>query len=81
MQQLAERVKGLAQSDSEIVNVPYSEAYAPGFEDMERRVPSTRKIEALLGWTPTRTLDQILKNLLALEAGRLAAKDEGQGEE
>ncbi len=79
IQQLAERVKALADSDSEIINVPYSEAYAPGFEDMERRVPSTEKIEALLGWAPTRSLDQILADVIAFERERLAAGDQGQG--
>lgn len=81
MQQLAERVKALAGSDSEIVKVPYSEAYAPGFEDMERRVPSTEKIKALIGWAPTQSLDQILPDVIAFERERMAAADEGQGDD
>jgi hypothetical protein len=37
-------------SSSEIVLVPYSKAYQdPGFEDMERRKPDTRRVNALLG--------------------------------
>ncbi len=57
---LAERVKGVAGSRSETVFVPYSEAYAPGFEDMQRRVPDTGKINRLLGWSPKLSLDEIL---------------------
>lgn len=60
IRELAKRIKTLVASSSEIVYIPYSEAYAPGFEDMERRVPSTDRINALLGWRPEITLDQIL---------------------
>lgn len=58
--QLAERVIMRTESRSEIVYVPYSEAYAPGFEDMQRRVPDTSKIRNLLGWTPQISLDGII---------------------
>ena len=57
---LAEKVKAIASSASEIQFVPYSEAYAPGFEDMQRRLPNTGRIEQLLGWRPEYALDQIL---------------------
>ena len=42
---LAERVRAITRSDSEIIVVPYEEAYGEGFEDMRRRVPDTSKIE------------------------------------
>ncbi len=58
--ELAEKVKSLSNSSSEIRFVPYSEAYAPGFEDMQRRLPDTTRIEQLLGWKPKYTLDQVL---------------------
>lgn len=57
---LAERVRSLVRSESKIQLVPYSEAYAPGFEDMQRRLPNTAKIESLIGWRPEYSLDQIL---------------------
>jgi UDP-glucose 4-epimerase len=57
---LAERVKAATGSDSEIVYVPYTEAYAPGFEDMQRRVPNIDRINHLLGWRPEITLDEML---------------------
>jgi UDP-glucose 4-epimerase len=60
IRELAERIKALIGSQSEIVYIPYSEAYAAGFEDMERRVPSTERINELIGWRPEITLDQIL---------------------
>ena len=61
---LAERVKVLVQSDSEIITVPYERAYGEGFEDMPRRVPDTGKLERLIGDRPTRSLDEILKNVI-----------------
>lgn len=64
---LAERIRLLAGSDSPIVRVPYAEAYAPGFEDMQRRVPDTARIAALLGWQPQRSLDEILRGVIAYE--------------
>ena len=50
MIELAERVRRAAGSKSEIVRVPYDEAYGEGFEDMARRVPDTAKISTALGW-------------------------------
>jgi UDP-glucose 4-epimerase len=57
---LAERAKSLTGSKSPIKYVPYSEAYAVGFEDMMRRVPDTTRINQLIGWTPKLSLDDIL---------------------
>ena len=50
----------ITDSVSEIVYVPYSEAYAIGFEDMARRVPDTERLNALIGWRPEVSLDQLL---------------------
>jgi UDP-glucose 4-epimerase len=69
--ELAERVKALAGSSSPLVNVPYSEAYAPGFEDMQRRAPDTSRIRALLGWQPRRPLDEILAAVIDYQRDRL----------
>jgi UDP-glucose 4-epimerase len=62
---LAERIKSLAGSDSEIQLVPYDQAYEEGFEDMSRRVPDIGKIGRLLGWSPTLDLDAILNDVIA----------------
>ena len=60
---LAERVKQIVGSSSEIVTVPYSEAYEEGFEDMARRVPDLGKIEKLIGYRPKVELDQIIRSI------------------
>jgi UDP-glucose 4-epimerase len=62
---LAERVRSLTGNKSPIRLVPYSEAYTAGFEDMVRRVPDLTKIRKLIGYRPTRNLDQILADILA----------------
>lgn len=64
IRQLAERVKTLTGSSSEIVAVPYEQAYGEGFEDMPRRVPDITKVERLIGYRPTRTLDQVLQRVI-----------------
>ena len=62
--ELAERVRARTNSESEIVLVPYEEAYGPGFEDMFRRIPSLTKIGDAIGWAPSRDLDQILDDVV-----------------
>jgi UDP-glucose 4-epimerase len=61
---LAERIKTMAHSASPISYLSYDEAYAPGFEDMQRRVPSIERIHAHTGWQPHYTLDEILKSVI-----------------
>jgi len=65
--ELAERVKAMCGSDSPIVKIPYSEAYAPGFEDMQRRVPDTTRLRKLIGWQARRSLDEILAGVVSYE--------------
>ena len=61
---LAELVKEMTKSSSEIIKVPYSEAYEPGFEDMQRRVPDISVISKLLNWKPQYRLNHILENII-----------------
>jgi UDP-glucose 4-epimerase len=61
---LAERVRAATSSSSEITLVPYEEAYEEGFEDMQRRIPDTSKLRGLIGWSPTKDLDQILADVI-----------------
>ncbi|HWT03628.1 MAG TPA: GDP-mannose 4,6-dehydratase [Pyrinomonadaceae bacterium] len=68
--ELAQRVKELAGSESEIVFVPYDEAYEEGFEDMPRRVPDISKVNALVGFRPEMTLDGILQSVINFHSGR-----------
>lgn len=59
---LAKRVVEITGSKSEILTIPYSEAYSEGFEDMLRRVPDISKIQKVLGWAPKISLDRIIKD-------------------
>ncbi len=65
VRELAERVRDKADSGSDIVTVPYDEAYEQGFEDMQRRIPDVTKVRELLGWRAERRLDDILDDVLA----------------
>ncbi len=68
--ELAQRIKELTKSDSEIVLVPYDEAYEEGFEDMPRRIPDITKINALVGFQPEIKLDGILDKVISYYSGR-----------
>jgi UDP-glucose 4-epimerase len=61
---LAEKIRGLTGSPSEIVHVPYDKAYESGFEDMPRRVPDTTKLQNLIGFRPTVELDETLTRVI-----------------
>jgi len=64
MLDLAERVKARTGSKSEIVRVPYDQAYEEGFEDMPRRVPDLSRLRALTGYEPQVHLDEILDKVI-----------------
>ncbi|HEY8224215.1 MAG TPA: GDP-mannose 4,6-dehydratase [Pyrinomonadaceae bacterium] len=68
--ELAQRVKELTSSSSDIVFVPYDEAYEEGFEDMPRRVPDISKVSELVGFRPKMRLDGILKSVIDYQSGR-----------
>jgi UDP-glucose 4-epimerase len=70
---LAHRVVGLTESQSELQFVPHEEVYELGVEDVLHREPSIEKIGAAIGWAPTRTLDEILADVIAFERGRVEA--------
>jgi UDP-glucose 4-epimerase len=61
---LAELVRELAGSESDIVTVPYDKAYEAGFEDMPRRVPDLDRIKALIDWSPQVGLREILTRVI-----------------
>jgi UDP-glucose 4-epimerase len=60
---LAKKVIAQTNSKSEIVYVPYDQAYGEGFEDMERRVPNIELIKSLVDWTPTRDLSTMITDI------------------
>jgi UDP-glucose 4-epimerase len=61
---LADMVKALTGSSSLIRFIPYDEAYAPGFEDMERRVPGCEKLVSMIGFRPTTQLSSIIESVI-----------------
>ena len=63
IKQLADRAIEIAGSSSKIQFVPYEEVYGDGFEDMQRRVPSLDKAKQLIGYQPTRSLDDIIHDV------------------
>jgi len=65
IKELADTVVKETNSQSSIEFIPYEKAYAPGFEDMQRRVPDISKIKQELGWAPKMNLSQIITDVAA----------------
>ena len=61
---LAEKIIKIANSNSKPFKIPYDEAYSPGFEDMMRRVPDISKAKKILGWEPKQNLDDIIISVI-----------------
>jgi len=64
IEELAKEIIKLTKSKSKIKYIRYNEAYEEGFEDMQRRVPDTAKINKLIGFKPTYTLSEIIKDIV-----------------
>lgn len=69
--ELAVLVRRLTQSTSEIVSVPYEQAYEKGFEDMPRRLPDLKKINQTIGYEPTLDLPEMLELIIAYDRRQL----------
>src|SRR5262249_5030971 len=78
--ELAERIRDLTGSRSELSFVPYGEVYGLGIEDTLHREPSIGKISAAIGWVPTRSLDDLLAEVIAAKraAGPAGHAPEGR---
>ena len=76
---LAEMVVKATDSRSEMVKVPYSEAYPPGFEDTQRKVPDITKVTSMIGFRPGRTLEDILADVIEEQSSHLQAKTSSNG--
>ncbi len=61
--ELADRVKGITNSESEITHVPYENVYGKGFEDMKRRTPNLSKIKKMIDYKSTYSVNDILKDV------------------
>jgi UDP-glucose 4-epimerase len=66
---LAGRVIERTGSHSKISLVPYEDAYDDGFEELGRRQPDTTALETLTGWSPSRTVDEAIDDVIAHEQG------------
>jgi UDP-glucose 4-epimerase len=71
---LARLIISRCGSQSSIQLISYDEAYDSGFEDMQRRVPDTAKLRSRTGWSPHRSLDGILDEMIAEAARELAVR-------
>ncbi|MGW4422898.1 NAD-dependent epimerase/dehydratase family protein [Streptosporangium sp. NPDC004631] len=71
--ELAKLITELTGTTAGVDLISYAEAYEEGFEDMMRRVPDTTKLRELTGWTPRRSLDDILTETIAEARADLAA--------
>ena len=63
IEDLAHEVIEQTGSSSVIEKVLYEKAYAPGFEDMQRRIPDITKIKRTVGWSPKRDLSIIISDI------------------
>jgi UDP-glucose 4-epimerase len=73
MNALARLVLERSGSGSDIVHIPYEEAYEEGFEDVERRVPDIGKIESVVGWKPRFGLEEIVTDTIEFDRRNIAA--------
>ncbi len=71
IRRLAEMVRDAAGSASAIELVPYAEAYPPGFEDLQRRVPDVRRLVRLTGYRPATSLEEIVADVVADQRARV----------
>ncbi len=62
--ELARRVREISSSSSEIVKIPYEEAYPPDFEDMQRRVPDVSRLLELTGMAPKSSIETIIREII-----------------
>ena len=65
IEDLAALIKEKTGSASEIVYIPYDEAYQEGFEDMRRRVPDIAKAKGLIGFEPSMDIEGIVDSVIA----------------
>ena len=62
---LAKKIIEVTKSNSKVNFIPYAKLKSQGFEDMQRRVPSTEKLKKLTGWATKKGLDDILFDYLS----------------
>jgi UDP-glucose 4-epimerase len=75
IKQLAERIVEITGSKSAITYVPYKQAYPPGFEDMERRVPDLARLRRFTGYQAKYDLDDILRDVVRYVREKMPQQD------
>jgi len=75
--ELAEQVVRRSGSSSRIRLIPYHEAYGEGFEDMKRRIPSLDRIQNAIQWSPSRSIEAIIDDVIADVKSRMAGNADG----
>jgi UDP-glucose 4-epimerase len=75
---LALMVQKMTHSASDIVFVPYDQAYEEGFEDMQRRLPDLSKIRDLIDYKPSLDLPELLTQIIAHEKEQLTKDVSGE---
>jgi UDP-glucose 4-epimerase len=73
IEELALLVRQRAGSRSPILYTPYEQAYRPGYEDMQRRVPSVERLHRLTGFRPQIGLTEIIDRTAAHLRSTMAA--------
>jgi UDP-glucose 4-epimerase len=73
---LAKRAIEITASKSDLRYIPYDQVYGEGFEDMQRRVPSLEKARRLVGYKPTKTLDDIINDVAAEMGAGLSSQNQ-----
>jgi UDP-glucose 4-epimerase len=74
MLDLARRIIAVTGSSSEVCLTTYADAYGDGFEDMYRRIPDIAKVQALIGWSPTHSLEDVIQEVIAHQCSASAPK-------
>lgn len=75
---LAKRIKAKVGSSSEITLIPYDDVFPSYFEDMQRRVPSTNKLQKIIGFALSKSLDRILDDVIAYQREALSVRIAGK---
>lgn len=70
IKELAELVKKLSNSSSEIVYIPYAEAYGTDFEEIYHRKPDLQKLNRLTEYSPTFALEDSINSLIELQVNK-----------
>jgi UDP-glucose 4-epimerase len=73
-ERVLDRTGALGLEGGSIDLIPYDQAYASGFEDIRRRVADTSKVNALVGWQPTLSLDDILSDVISEQLSRVPGR-------